>query len=30
MDNPDKLMAKVYIKGGKDVQVSIEALADYL
>lgn len=30
MDNPDKLMATVYIKGGKDVQVSIEELADYL
>ena len=30
MDNPDKLMATVYIKGGKDVQVPIEELADYL
>lgn len=30
MDNPDKLMATVYIKGVKDVPVSIEELADYL
>lgn len=30
MDNSEILMATVYIKGGKDVQVSIEELADYL
>lgn len=30
MDNLDILMAEVYIKGGKNVQVSIEELADYL
>lgn len=30
MDNQDKLMATVYIKGGKDVQVPIGELADYL
>ncbi len=30
MDNPEILMATVYTKGGKDVQVSIEELADYL
>lgn len=30
MDNQDKLMATVYIKGGGDVQVPIEELADYL
>lgn len=30
VDNSDKLMATVYIKGGKDVQISIEELADYL
>jgi len=30
INNLDILMAIVYIKGGKDVQVSIEELADYL
>ena len=30
MDNLQTLMATVYIQGGKDVQVSIEELADYL
>jgi hypothetical protein len=30
MDDPDRLMATVCIKGGKEVQVSIEELADYL
>ena len=30
MNDPDRLMATVCIKGGKEVQVSIEELADYL
>ena len=30
MDNSDTLMATVYIKGGKDVQIPIEELEDYL
>ncbi len=30
MNNSDTLMATVYIKGGKEVQVSIEELADHL
>ncbi len=30
MSETDKLMAKVYIKGGKDIQMPIEEAIDYL
>lgn len=30
IEQTDVLMATVYIKGGKDVQVPVEELADYL